>query len=705
MTRNRIMFILICAVTVMITLFAVVYAEDNSKVSVPVFSAPAGFYDGEFELKISCNEGESIYYTTDSSDPKTSNTAQLYDEPLYIYNNNRDRNIWSTKSRTSLHGTFMPRVTVQKGIVIRCACRNKDGVWGDEVINTYFVNKNESYFSTMGVISLVTDGDNLFDPETGIYMIGNMFERWMNSDDYVDYGFVADTRNPCNYNQRGREWERPCNIQVFRNGKLEFSQDVGMRISGNFSRCMPQKSITLYARRAYSEPKMKYDYFIGNCLDFNSGIIRKFDKVTLRNGGSDLTHARYRDDLMAYLCRNMYVSTMTKADYILFINGEFWGYYSLQEKMDDEYIESHYGVEAENVTCIKNGKVEGSTERYDEYIEFYDWLMGTDLSVPENYAVFASKVEVISLIDYIAAESYINNYDFGENINNWMIWRATTPEGNGFSDGRWRFMLFDTDFSLGLNSMDSTGYNGNFFDVMNTDPAKYAIPALFEKAIENETFASAFYNRCIEVIDTVFLPEIVIPLVDEYEEKIMDAFEDTCGRFNMKSDVESESNIIRSYFQRRPGYAKQFVQELCERNGAELSEKTKTEYANDDWHFETENAGVATAEYTDPCCVMINVSSPDKGKNHARYIGRASLEKNRIYCFSYEVSTDGKYAVCVRDKHDNVFYYREFCSEAEEKEQSIWFDMQEDCEDAEIIIICGFETGNYKFSNMQLKEY
>ncbi|MBO2516832.1 MAG: hypothetical protein CW338_06070 [Clostridiales bacterium] len=176
-------------------LFAVAYGENGNGVSAPVFSAEAGFYSEPFYLSISCSEGETVWYTLDCSDPRISDTAICCSGPVYICNNTRDTNIWSAKRNISLYGQFLPNGAVQKGMVIRCICRNKEGECGEEVINTYFVNKNRPYYSAMGVISLVTDGENLFDPDTGIYVIGNSYATWRESDQYEDFGDLGSEKS------------------------------------------------------------------------------------------------------------------------------------------------------------------------------------------------------------------------------------------------------------------------------------------------------------------------------------------------------------------------------------------------------------------------------------------------------------------------------------------------------------------------------
>ena len=196
------------------------------------------------------------------------------------------------------------------------------------------------------MLSISTDSSNFFDKEKGIYMIGDQYYRWKNSGSFDPNLDVGSNENPTNYNSEGKEWERPCNIQVFEQGKLKFTEDVGVRIAGNWSAAFPQKSMTFYARRDYGANKMQYDFFEGGATDIDGAKIKEYKKVTIRNGGNAYDNCRFRDDLNQSLAEGLSLGKQAKQDYIVFLDGEFWGTYSMQEKLDENYLESHYHVDS-----------------------------------------------------------------------------------------------------------------------------------------------------------------------------------------------------------------------------------------------------------------------------------------------------------------------------------------------------------------------
>ena len=41
---------------------------------------------------------------------------------------------------------------------------------------------------------------------------------------------------------------------------------------------------------------------------------------------------------------------------VVFLNGEYWGIYNLQERYSDNYVQEHHDINKKNVICIKEKK-------------------------------------------------------------------------------------------------------------------------------------------------------------------------------------------------------------------------------------------------------------------------------------------------------------------------------------------------------------
>lgn len=197
-------------------------------IAPPSFSQPSGFYPENFELMLfSFNPTAKIYYTKDGSDPLTSETATLYTTPIQINDHSKDPNIYSeyqaddtAQSICRGNGFKKPEFNVDKAMVIRAVAKADEGV-SEVVSETYFITTGDlKKYQDLTVISLVTDPKNLFDPDIGIYVVGNQFFEWQKSEDYDPKKSVYDTDNKCNYFSKGKEWERPAKITVYNKGEV-----------------------------------------------------------------------------------------------------------------------------------------------------------------------------------------------------------------------------------------------------------------------------------------------------------------------------------------------------------------------------------------------------------------------------------------------------------------------------------------------------
>ena len=81
--------------------------------------------------------------------------------------------------------------------------------------------------------------ENLFNPDIGIYVIGiNYIESKLPKKG--QYGPMKEAF--CNYEMRGKEWEREAFITIFDKGKINLQQKIGLRIKGAFTRNNPGKT-------------------------------------------------------------------------------------------------------------------------------------------------------------------------------------------------------------------------------------------------------------------------------------------------------------------------------------------------------------------------------------------------------------------------------------------------------------------------------
>lgn len=494
------------------------------------FSVKSGFYENEFHLSISAAEGTEIYYTLDGSTPDASSTR--YTVPILIADRTPEKNTLSAKTGIAqpleAAEEFLPKSSVDKATVVRAIAINKNGAQSGVVSNTYFVGFGEKakYYQNTKIISLITDPDRLFDYETGIYMAGKKYDDWKNGEEYD--ANTPDYFMPGNYTQKGREWEREATFQFFADGTLAAEQNLGIRIHGGATRSYPQKSLKFYARKDYGAGKLKYDLFSGNVKrQTDDAAITKYDSFVLRNGGNDAQYTRFSDKLIQSLVSDRQILTQGMEPCILFIDGEFWGQYELTEKVDNDFVSAHTGVPSKDICLIKKEELEdGSEEGFAEWKQLRKWIQDTDFSKQEAYEQLCGYVDIQSFMDYVSTEIHINNWDWGK--PNSAMWKAQTVDtSNSYADGKWRFILFDTEYSSGLYDR-ALASEDSFARLQKSDSF---LADLFQGAMENAGFRTAFHDTFMEIASQNFSNERISKEIDRLSGVYHDMAIDTYNRF------------------------------------------------------------------------------------------------------------------------------------------------------------------------------
>ncbi len=689
-------------------------AERVVIVAAPTFSAESGFYDAGFDLAITSDT--TILYTTDGTDPRTSATAQNYSGSIRIYDNTSEPNKHSAGKDISLYDDADPNFNVDKGLIIRAVCVDTDGNYSDVVTKSYYIGKTAAYYQDMKVVSIVTDPANLFDDNTGIYVVGQQYYDWRNGMGQNSAYEAWDTRNPTNYNQSGIEWERPADVQVFEGGELAFESSVGIRIAGNATRSNQQKSIRLYARSDYGKSKMDYEFFEG-LTDINGNLIEEFDKVTIRNHGNDVSDAQMRDDIVQELAVNMDLSRQAAADCILFIDGEFWGYYSLKERLEDDYVQSHYGIDKENVTTIKVGEIEGDAAVGQSYMDFYEWAMSADMSNAANYQKVCDTIDMQSFMDYITLETYVCNWDWCNEFgtNNWHMWRSNeTIDGNEYADGKWRYMLFDTEYSSGLYNDTKTSFAFDAIDNMNRDQKWTNIGALFFKLMENETFRTEFAENYRWHVENSFDYETKVkPLIDAYAAARKDATCITWKRFQgswgdrLASQYDSSVQAVRTFYQNRGRYALQYLDALL---GADISVPEGSEMLTEQglWNLYVDNSGgfgTLTANAADDLTVVTTETGTNTWGVQAHYTPVA-VEAGKRYQLTYTLRSNktGTVAAFLQRNAEpyDTFTWQSLTVGTAAKTHTQTFTAKESCDFLKAGFDCGYNTGTFYITDVSL---
>jgi len=494
----------------------------------PIFSHESGLYTSQFNLTLEGREETVIYYSIDGSIPLPSKVdgkrVFKYTVPITVKNRNGEANVLATVANTEkfclkpddprgdIPMFYIPYASdVPKATVIRAMAVDSHGGKSSVVTNTYFIGNNLANYGNHPVISLVTDPGNLLDVNTGIYVQGPG-NRWWNSNP------------PYNFCMSGREWEREANLEFFDAArKAAFSTGVGVRIRGAYSRDKGQKSWNVYFREEYGVNSLTNYPLIPGALNTNGSQITTNKNFMLRNGGNDTEYTKLYDLYLQGLVKDRSFTTQAGVPCIVYLNGEYWGPYNIQEKYSDHYLANKFGVNRNNVVVIKTGELE---EGIDADMNLFQHMMAlgeADMSNQSNYDAFFEVFDLQSYLDYYAAEIYINNEDWPH--NNYQAWRVRNPEPGiqTYGDGKWRWQMYDTEFALGIyrNGGVTDPFQRIFVNKSPDHPNNKQLKNLFN----NETFCKQFiltmmdlynvnfdYNTCVVKLDD--MADVYRPLME-----------------------------------------------------------------------------------------------------------------------------------------------------------------------------------------------
>lgn len=554
--KNRALLAISVFLAIFLVLFKIFFTEEKSELlkntGSVFFSVESGFYEEAFELEMTAASG-IIYYTLDGTIPDKN--SMKYEAPLLITDATGSDNVYSMRTDVSTGfdkeeiekisseyapGYQVPDYKIDKATVVRAVACDDMGNYSAVKTATYFVNfSDKTGYEGMKILSLVTEPANLFDYENGIYVTGKTYDEYVKEyrggDEYYWREEFWSLWN-ANYRNRGIEWERKADGFFFDEaGQLTLEQECGIRIHGGISRGYNPKSLNLYARKEYDGNK----YFL---RDF-WGTGYYASAITLFQGGND-TSTKVKDYLVSTRCEDLNIATMNYEPYALFLNGEYWGIYWLNEKYNADFFSHYYNVKKDNVIIIKHGSLEeGEEDDFKYYSKMVEFCSETDVANEENYAKVCELIDIESYIDYYAVMLYVaRSGDWPE--SNYIAWRVKKTETGLYGDGKWRWGIFDLNSTGFEVDFDSIGY------VMDNDE-------MFKNMMTNDTFRTRLILRIEELADTVFDAEEINESLAEYQDFMAGPMKQNDKRFfgdDSLSDFYAGIEELKSFFAGRKEY-------------------------------------------------------------------------------------------------------------------------------------------------------
>lgn len=174
------------------------------------------------------------------------------------------------------------------------------------------------------------------------------------------------------------------------------------------------------------------------------------------------------------------------------------------------------------------------------------------MSKDDHLAHVKTQMDIQNFIEYYIAQIYCVNTDWPR--HNVRFSRKMTeeyrPNAPEMHDGRWRWLLYDTDFGFGW-------HKGPDFDMLEfaTDPQESIFAELITNLFENEDFKNQFIRTANDHLNTTFQPENVIEIINRFADRIEPEVVEQSKRWaRMKELEEWKENVevLRKFAYKRP---------------------------------------------------------------------------------------------------------------------------------------------------------
>ena len=413
----------------------------------PVFSRSTGYANNGDTVEIQA-PGCTIRYTTDGSEPTASS-------PVY-------------SGAVAVGGT----------VTIRARAFMDGRLPSDDASVSLIVGRVHD----MPVIFLSTDDANLYDYNTGIFADGP----------------GKSATFPFKGANFWKDWERPIHFEYMdEKGNAQVQFNAGIKVFGQYSRALDQKSFSINLRDKYGPTEVCYPFFKNNDINVFSAFV-------LRSSGQDNTSAHIRDAFCAMAVKGqMDLDIMDYRPVVVYINGKYNGIYDLREKIDEDYTANHHGTDSDNLDMIK-GTYTVMSGNTVEYKELLNYVKIHDLTVQENYEYICSVVDVQEMMNWWIVESFFNNTDTG-NI------KFYKERGEGH---KWRWVLFDLDWA-----MSPSTYQWNMVEEI-VNPSGHGVGRNFDTSLmvglmKNKTFRETFISTYGKYLKTTFATDRLLTLYDQ----------------------------------------------------------------------------------------------------------------------------------------------------------------------------------------------
>ncbi len=450
----------------------------DEQLEAPVVDKNGQLFEGSLQICVNIPEGTQLRYTTDGTAP-----TEASDE--------------STDGLFNISATTVYRFRLFK-----------DGYLPSNVVTRSYIYKEKEYY--LPVVSLVTNPDNLYDNEIGIYVTGTN-GKTANQD---------GTKR--NFNM---EWDRPANFEFMETDEVSFCQEVDISMAGGWSRKYEPKSFKIKSAKEYGVNELAYPFFQDKPYTKNKSLL-------LRNGGNDnYNKYRLKDAALQEIARQseFRLNLQSYRPVHVFINGSYLAMLNMREPSSKHYGYSNYGIDMDEIDAFEMSVDSGYVQKEGTKDAFNQWYsLSANATDPMAYEEICDIVDIDDYVNYMAFKFYLNDWDWPHN------------NAKAFKDrvsGKFHFVVFDLDNCVDWNNGAT---NSNIFSSFASKKTHtfYSRPeynwtsvtkevelvTIFLNMLQNDDFKKKFIDTYCIVGGSVFGDEQEITgLVTEMAENIKTA--------------------------------------------------------------------------------------------------------------------------------------------------------------------------------------
>ena len=489
----------------------------------PVFSQNGRVVKGSSTIKVELSlpedapEGAVIRYTTNGSEPTISSTK--YTSAI---------NISSTKvirAKVFCNGWLSPMSSAQ----------------------SYIFHPRSM---TVPIFSVQTNDKYLNDSKIGLFANNNSKE-----------------------DKRLHDWRRPVNIEMFTAEGEEsvFNQLSETRIQGGQSRANALKSMVFYANKRFDpdHKQFQYEFF----PDQKSGV-KKFKSFSLRDGGNDFGDLYFRDLIIQRtMAKNVDLDWQAGHTAVLYINGEYMGMLNIRERSNEDNIYSNYnGLEDLDLLEIAHEKVDNVDQFIEELKEgtddFYQAFKAFYSEKGHTLAEYEEWLDVNEYLNVIVMNFFYGNIDFPG--NNLVFWRPNDDYTETDLPKRFRVIVKDTDFGLGLYGRQNSYNTIKLLYNPDSDSGSawaFTEPAtrLLKNMLEDPDILKMFIDKCCIFMGDFMNGKGTGETIDLIKAEAMEEFVAHRDKYNTwswvgnRTEITNKFNDAKKWAEGRPNYFYQHI--------------------------------------------------------------------------------------------------------------------------------------------------